>query len=268
MSNIKLDIPRDKNLVKAAIGYLERELSILTDPNGLTPEETTLGMEIESKIPSSEGGTKPDPVKIFGGAPAPVPPVPGSAEHCLSSGAPHGVETVIIAPESPIVDSMLTPEVMETPIPDIAPTAVDSTGLPWDGRINVSTKTIRKSDNTWTLRRNMDPLIVDQVRTELRNLMAGVELPINSDEKKATDILTPAPTPVVNTDEEVFPAFLNKLTPRLSSPQGAAFKIRMDAVLKKQGIAQAGLLMSTPEKIPVIDALLEEEWNKLITTPA
>lgn len=50
--------------------------------------------------------------------------------------------------------------------------AVDSEGLPWDGRIHSSNKKKLSKDNTWQLRRGIDPATVEQVKGELRQVMA------------------------------------------------------------------------------------------------
>lgn len=49
---------------------------------------------------------------------------------------------------------------------------VDSEGLPWDGRIHSSNKKKLAKDDTWQLRRGIDAAIVEQVKAELRQVMA------------------------------------------------------------------------------------------------
>lgn len=49
---------------------------------------------------------------------------------------------------------------------------VDSEGLPWDGRIHSSNKKKIAKDDTWQLRRGIDSAVVEQVRAELRQVMA------------------------------------------------------------------------------------------------
>lgn len=49
---------------------------------------------------------------------------------------------------------------------------VDAEGLPWDGRIHSSNKKRIARGDTWQLRRNIDPELVEQVKAELRQVMA------------------------------------------------------------------------------------------------
>lgn len=49
---------------------------------------------------------------------------------------------------------------------------VDSEGLPWDGRIHSSNKKKITKDDTWQLRRGIDSAVVEQVKAELRQVMA------------------------------------------------------------------------------------------------
>ena len=71
------------------------------------------------------------------------------------------------------------------PVPELADTTstnttmgyagsvdVDSEGLPWDGRIHSSNKKKITKDNTWQLRRGIDSAVVEQVKAELRQVMA------------------------------------------------------------------------------------------------
>lgn len=65
---------------------------------------------------------------------------------------------------------------------------VDSEGLPWDGRIHSSNKKKITKDNTWQLRRGIDSAVVEQVKAELRQVMA---IP-----KHDAQIVTEAPSTV------------------------------------------------------------------------
>lgn len=49
---------------------------------------------------------------------------------------------------------------------------VDSEGLPWDGRIHSSSKEKLVKDSTWKLKRGVDKALVEQVKAELRGVMA------------------------------------------------------------------------------------------------
>ena len=85
---------------------------------------------------------------------------------------------------------------------------VDSEGLPWDGRIHSSNKKKLAKDDTWQLRRGIDADIVEQVKAELRQVMAIPK--INALSAEVTDFsqtatahlpdgVTTAPPPPVET---------------------------------------------------------------------
>lgn len=67
---------------------------------------------------------------------------------------------------------------------------LDSRGLPWDGRIHASTKTRLAKDDSWKLKRNLDPQFVAQVEAELFQVMA---IP-NVSAPSVTETAPPTPT--------------------------------------------------------------------------
>ncbi len=87
-------------------------------------------------------------------APVPEAPVPEAPE------APEAP-----APEAPVPDA----PVPEAPVPEAPAVNLDSEGLPWDKRIHSSGRTKIVKDGTWKLIRGVDPVLVAQVKTELRN---------------------------------------------------------------------------------------------------
>ncbi len=60
---------------------------------------------------------------------------------------------------------------LPTPPTIISGVKLDGEGLPWDGRIHASTKTMRVSDNTWKLLKGVDKALVEKVKGELRVAM-------------------------------------------------------------------------------------------------
>lgn len=68
---------------------------------------------------------------------------------------------------------------------------VDSEGLPWDGRIHSSNKKKITKDDTWQLRRGIDSAVVEQVKAELRQVMA---IP-KHDAQIATETAAPSTVP-------------------------------------------------------------------------
>lgn len=81
---------------------------------------------------------------------------------------------------------------------------VDSEGLPWDGRIHSSNKKKLAKDDTWQLRRGIDAAIVEQVKAELRQVMA-IPKPDASFATAPAEASSPANSgcPAVNATEQV-----------------------------------------------------------------
>jgi hypothetical protein len=81
---------------------------------------------------------------------------------------------------------------------------VDSEGLPWDGRIHSSNKKKLAKDDTWQLRRGIGAAIVEQVKAELRQVMA-IPKPDASFATAPAEASSPANSgyPAVNATEQV-----------------------------------------------------------------
>lgn len=81
---------------------------------------------------------------------------------------------------------------------------VDSEGLPWDGRIHSSNKKKLAKDDTWQLRRGIDASVVEQVKAELRQVMA-IPKPDASFATAPAEASSPANSgyPAVNATEPV-----------------------------------------------------------------
>lgn len=209
-NNISFTIPLEASIIRHTITMLESALADIENAPVLTevvePECTLAGEPDVEVIP---------PTDLAG-------------------------EVVYIDPEPELDPKVIfgTPPVdIPTPIKDV----LDDLQCPWDERINVSSRTQRKSDNTWTLLRNIDPALVEQVRAEIRQ--GGI---------------TPPPTADAFTDA------LSKVTTWLTSPQGPGFKVKMDMLLPSHGLESFAGLMSKQELIPVVMPLLEAEWNTLL----
>lgn len=118
---------------------------------------------------------------------------------------------------------------------------VDSENLPWDGRIHSSSKARLAKDDSWKLKRNLDPAYVEQVKDELRQVMA---IPKNAVVAAGTDSLPTSSTPTSETaqtavetqgvlpDNNAFsPATVNKLV-----EQGNAAAVSVQADTKPSGV--------------------------------
>lgn len=81
----------------------------------------------------------------------------------------------------------------DTKVDNLVP--LDSQGLPWDSRIHASTKTFI-ADGSWKLRRGVDPIEVEKVKTQLKGLMA-VPQALATDLHRGASTVPVPPAPVV-----------------------------------------------------------------------
>lgn len=79
--------------------------------------------------------------------------------------------TPLDAPAPPVAGLVDTTSTNTTTV-NAGSVDVDSEGLPWDGRIHSSNKKKITKDDTWQLRRGIDSAVVEQVKAELRQVMA------------------------------------------------------------------------------------------------
>jgi len=189
MSHITITIhTQDINQVYEAIDTLQRLLPAQADKECCRCVETPKVDPYEYKPESFPGAhddslTFPavDPADVFG-LPAvphiaveppmpPAPPVPpgsqvGTAPY-VNPCEPNNQQLQGMPPAPP------TPPVV-TPPTIISGVKLDGEGLPWDGRIHASTKTMRVSDNTWKLLKGVDKALIEKVKGELRVAMGQV----------------------------------------------------------------------------------------------
>lgn len=186
------------------------------------------------------------------------------------------------APEAPAAGLPLPPTAAASPASPSEPAAdatdaaagpapaVDSAGLPWDGRIHSESKALI-ADGTWRKRRNTAPELVAQVEAELRALAAPADVP--APPASATPLPPTASAPV-----PVPPAPAPASTPEptgAAAPAAAAgdfesfFKPYVDAMqigkinsqmvndaLTELAIPTVMVLKQRPELIPSFKALL------------
>lgn len=104
-----------------------------------TPEVITIaGTPVEETRTAAEA---------FGTSPLAVPPAPSAQE-----------------PESTTSTNTTTATASDV--------VLDSRGLPWDGRIHASTKTRLAKDDSWKLKRGLEPAYVERIENELRQVMS------------------------------------------------------------------------------------------------
>ena len=178
------------------------------------PGEVTIQMRPKPQVVTMTGSSAQTPEEVFKDN-CPIIDEVG----CFDLGA--RIQTAEVA----FADSPLTAPA--PPVPEQAGTTststtmgyagtvdVDSDGLPWDGRIHSSNKKKLAKDDTWQLRRGIDAAIVEQVKAELRQVMAIPKIdasfatapaeassPANSGcpAVNATEPATTAPPPPVET---------------------------------------------------------------------
>ena len=158
---------------------------------------------------------------------------------------------------------------------------VDSEGLPWDGRIYSSNKKKLAKDDTWQLRRGIDADIVEQVKAELRQVMAIPK--INALSAEVTDFsqtatahlpdgVTTAPPPPVEAGNTVPPAaagtpqtgasskpyseynlpdLMRGITSKMIQPADVA------AVVAQFGVPSVPALATRPDLIPLVAEALQ-----------
>lgn len=127
---------------------------------------------------------RPTPPEASAHAPAVIPPPPASDTVPAAS--------VDVAPGAPLVD---TTAEFTPPDPAAPPPPLDANGLPWDGRIHASTKTL-KADKTWTAKRNVAADLVTSVTAELKQNMAATgDGPVFTDPAQAFGGATVPPPP-------------------------------------------------------------------------
>ena len=154
---------------------------------------------------------------------------------------------------------------------------VDSAGLPWDGRIHASSKQFLVKTGEWKLKRGVDPALVEQVNSELRQAMAAGGVGGLDGAYKAGERPTPAASsrPVNDTPETgnalVTAADVSSGTPAENVAKPAintfadlmrgitANKIEpayVGEVVKQFGIPSTPVLATRPDLIPQVAAAL------------
>ena len=225
MSGITLTIPDDKRHIGAAMRFfaelagvktmIPADLDVYRDECPTQEQiDEKMNAETTSYKPESFPGAHDDsftfpasvllpgvvpmpPVNTAGAFGLPVPPTPGSIVTTPAD------LTGMIPTEPPFTGLAMPPAPPVTPISGVK---LDSEGLPWDRRINASTKTLRQSDNTWKLIRGVADSLVAQVKAELRVAMGQQTAPTAPAPADASQItlatLPPSPpAPLPNLDD-------------------------------------------------------------------
>lgn len=161
---------------------------------------------------------------------------------------------------------------------------LDSEGLPWDGRIHAETKTRLKGDDTWKLKRGIEPATVEHVKAELRALMAvpgaasftppappaapvqapppppAPPAPAPSASPSVAAVSATAPTPNANgcaapaAAVTTFVQLVGKWAPLLNTGRITQDEVRQACVT--YGVPDLPLLSARPDLVPMVDAHL------------
>lgn len=164
------------------------------------------------------------------------------------------IEINPFTPEAPQLPegAATSPIVEETP-PSGA--ELDSEGLPWDSRIHSSSRG-KIANGSWKLMRGVDPARVEQVKNELRGVMA---VPAPSPKShylidQPGAVVPPIPTPPSGIRHN-FVEFIEDITQRLVSKkltQADILKACTDA-----GVASPNLLATRQDLIPQVAVALD-----------
>lgn len=174
-------------------------------------------------------------------------------------------------PSVPMASDSDVSEESAVPIAPLAGVAVDSEGIPWDGRIHASTKTHTKK-GLWTLKRGVDENLVNQVKAELRQALAapGIIIPpvpgaMNLDPASAfggtptaPDSVPPPPSaPAVAETPAPLGEFARIM--RIVSEKQAAKTLSTEMVAElvhQLGLSSVRDFATRPDMIPAFEALL------------
>lgn len=212
--------------------------------------------DVEATIPpASAVPTPPAAVPVA----TPVPPV-APAPVAEIPAAPMATAPTPPAPIVPIA----TPPVATPPTPAVpaAPIAIelDAEGLPWDERIHAASKKKLTRGNTWKLKRGIQPIVVDQVKAELRQSYPTPEAATSLTPAVASaPAAAPTPAPVaVSPDSDLYAPLMQKCTARIT---GLTLTINdVTDACTRHGLGQIAELAGRPDLIPVIEAELEAIW--------
>lgn len=202
-NQVSITIPLQLNALKHAIGMLtgfvhDLELAALSEVEDMRAGRPTAQNCADPDIAAlAEAVQVPesilidplpfDPVAAFGATTAAESATPPAASASSANDSPFPVAPSAPAPVATTSTSTITETVTNVP--------VDSEGLPWDGRIHSSSKEKLVKDSTWKLKRGVDKTLVEQVKAELRGVMAiPTTAPVTE-----THGLQPNPNPLVAT---------------------------------------------------------------------
>jgi hypothetical protein len=178
----------------------------------------------------------------------PVAEVPPAATVVPVAEVPPAATVVPVAEVPPAATVV---PVAEVPVVPVA-VDLDSAGLPWDARINPTSKGLLKTGaraNCWKYKKQLDTALIEQVEAELRAAQGATVPPV-----AATVAATVPPVPPVATGAD-FPAMLVKVTALMNAERITADQV--EAIIKPWGLVSFPLLATRPDLIPNFDTELD-----------
>lgn len=278
MPQIIVDTATESPASLSLISRLLQDYAIMKakDERAAETEYPTVAAHTHTGAPVAAAPALEDPAKLFAKPQATAPIAP--------SVAPLPLTVVPVAPAAGSTAPVTIP-VATTVVPDTALAPVverDTAGVPWDARIHSSAKG-KKQDGTWKLARNIDKSLVTMVLHEITpkpHIVGGTVVPALqvtvpvapavpvSQEGSALPVAVPGTAPVVPVP--VAPAagavpvapnpvqLFQAMMQQISAAQAAGTltpAVVLEAV-KAEGLQQLQLLITAPEKIPLVKARL------------
>lgn len=160
-NQVSITIPLQLNALKHAIGMLT---GMVHDLESADPDIAALAEAAQTPESILADPLPFDPVAAFGATTAAESATPPAASASSANDSPFPAAPSAPAPVATTSTSTITETATNVP--------VDSEGLPWDGRIHSSSKEKLVKDSTWKLKRGVDKTLVEQVKAELRGVMA------------------------------------------------------------------------------------------------
>lgn len=150
---------------------------------------------------------------------------------------------------------------------------LDGEGIPWDARLHVASKTKRQSDQTWTLKRQLDAAFVTQIKAELLAAQAAPPAtgPTTTTTAPDTTVKTGGDNPVgmplqtktqpANTGGDAVTTFAALMSHITAHQADGTLSIEETLqVCQKHGITAMPLLNTRPDLIPAIYADYVAIW--------
>lgn len=290
LTDINLDdldeVAAARELLSLVLNASSERIAPVDRPDiGADPEQK-LANRIEREIRAqaetmlAEAKHAQDPAAIFGAA-APFAPAAAAAAPLPNAPAALPVSSPTMppaapAPALPIVPAAVAPSAPAAPSTSAGGVELDSTGLPWDGRIHASTKSKTKA-GAWVAKRGInDDTLVHRIEQELRaqvGVVAPAPLPAPWEVAAAPAPLPPAspapalvpPAPAPAPAAADGPTTFEQIMPRVTQAtiQGVLPPTALQAAVQALGLPSVVALQTNPQFVPQVWASLRASYPAL-----